>query len=106
MTSLVEEVNKKQSELEAEDMKLQCVTPDCHACGRPRIWPRSFVLLFTTLQLILIQILMLNVLVNLNDVSDIFKNIVEDKEDSSCLKNLWKSRLCKFLFILTSSKLT
>ena len=43
--------------------------------------------------------------VNRNDVSDIFKDILDDKEDSSCLKSLWKSRLCKFLCILTSSKL-
>ena len=35
MTSLVEEVDKKQSELEAEDMKLQCVTPDCLCVGDP-----------------------------------------------------------------------
>ena len=45
-----------------------------------------------------------NVFVNLNDVSNIFKDIVDDKEDSSCLKSLCKSRLCKFLSILTSSK--
>ena len=46
-----------------------------------------------------------NVFVNLGDVSDIINEIVDDKEDSSCLKSLWKSRLCKFLCILTFSKL-
>ena len=46
-----------------------------------------------------------NVFVNLSDVSDIINEIVDDKEDSSCLKSLWKSRLCKSLCILTSSKL-
>ena len=45
-----------------------------------------------------------NVFVNLSDVSDIINDIIDDKEDSSCLKSLWKSRLCKFLCILTSSK--
>ena len=45
-----------------------------------------------------------NVFVNLSDVSDIINDIVDNKEDSSCLKSLWKSRLCKFLCILTSSK--
>ena len=45
-----------------------------------------------------------NVFVNISDVSDIINDIVDDKEDSSCLKSLWKSRLCKFLCILTSSK--
>ena len=45
-----------------------------------------------------------NFFVNLSDVSDIINDIVDDKEDSSCLKSLWKSRLCKFICILTSSK--
>ena len=45
-----------------------------------------------------------NVFVNFDDVSDIFKDIYDDKEDSSCLKSLWKSRLCKFPLTLTSSK--
>ena len=42
-------------------------------------------------------------IINCDDVSDIFKHFVDDKEDSSCLKSLRKSRLCKFLCILTSS---
>ena len=46
----------------------------------------------------------LNDFVNRIDVSDIFKDIIDDKEVSSCLKSLWKSRLCKFHCILTSSK--
>ena len=37
-----------------------------------------------------------NVLVNRNDVSDIFKHFVDEKGVSSCLKSLRKSRLCKF----------
>ena len=38
----------------------------------------------------------LNVIVNSNDVSDIFKYYVDEKGVSSCLKSLRKSRLCKF----------
>ena len=37
-----------------------------------------------------------NVLVKLSDVSDIFNDIFDDKEDSSCLKSLWKTTLCRF----------
>ena len=37
-----------------------------------------------------------NVLVNSNDVSDIFKHFVDEERVSSCLKSLRKSRLCKF----------
>ena len=37
-----------------------------------------------------------NVFVNSNDVSDIFKRLIDDKGVSSCLKSLRKSRLCKF----------
>ena len=33
--------------------------------------------------------------INRNDVSDIFKDIVDDKGDSSCLKSLRKTRLSK-----------
>ena len=40
-----------------------------------------------------------NSLVNHNDVSDIFKDFVNDKGVSLCLKSLWKTRLCKFLHI-------
>ena len=99
--------------LEAEDMKLECVTLDC-------LWETQdlaeelytaiydisayFNSDFDALTMTLRKV-NLNVLVNLNDVSDIIENIVDDKEDSSCLKSLWKFRLCKFLFILTSSKL-
>ena len=36
-----------------------------------------------------------NVLVNSNDVSDIFKQFVDDKGVSFCLKSLWKTTLCK-----------
>ena len=38
-----------------------------------------------------------NVLVNCNDVSDIFEHFVNDNGVSSCLKSLWKTRLCKLL---------
>ena len=37
-----------------------------------------------------------NVLVNSNDVSDIFKHFVDEKGVSSCLKSLRKTRLWKF----------
>ena len=37
-----------------------------------------------------------NVLVNLNDVSDILKYFVDDNGVSSCLKSLWKTTLCRF----------
>ena len=38
-----------------------------------------------------------NILVNCNDVSDIFEHFVNDNGVSSCLKSLWKTRLCKLL---------
>ena len=38
-----------------------------------------------------------NILVNCNDVSDIFEHLVNDNGVSSCLKSLWKTRLCKLL---------
>ena len=66
------------------------------------------VLLFSTLQLIVDSAfedhhdspkgeVNLNVLLYINDVSDIIKNIVNDNGVSSCLKSLWETRLCKFL---------
>ena len=36
-----------------------------------------------------------NVLVNSNAVSGIFKQSIDDKRVSSCLKSLWKTTLCK-----------
>ena len=44
-----------------------------------------------------------NVLVNSNDVSDIFKHFVDEKGVSSCLNSLRKTRLKVSLYILTSS---
>ena len=41
-----------------------------------------------------------NVIVNSNDVSDIFKQVVDDKGVSSCLKSLWKTTLCKLYLSL------
>ena len=41
-----------------------------------------------------------NVLINSNDVSDIFKQVVDDKGVSSCLKSLWKTTLCKLYLSL------
>ena len=41
-----------------------------------------------------------NILVILNDVSDIIKDFFNYKGVSSCLKSYWKTRLCKFLCVL------
>ena len=64
---------------------------------------------------LLIQILMItmtpkeevnrNYFVHYSDISDIFKDFVDNNGVSSCLKSLWKTRLCKFhLNVLTSSQ--
>ena len=46
-----------------------------------------------------------NNFVHYSDISDIFKDSVDDNGVSSCLKSLWKTRLCKFhLNVLTSSQ--